>query len=206
MQTSRRNFLKTSGTATSLLGIGGVLSGFSAASYGRILGANDRIRLSIVGVNSRGTALAANFARLNECEVATVCDVDRRAIDKCADAVKKVNNKTPKGEKDFRVSLADKNIDAVVIAMPDHWHTPAALLALQAGKHVYLEKPVSHNPREGEMLIEATAKYGKVVQVGNQRRSWPNLIEAVESIQDGVIGQVHSRNLNVKLFIFVMFF
>jgi len=195
MQTSRRNFLKTAGVSSALLGIGGVLPGFSAASYGRIVGANDRIRLAIVGVNGRGTALATNFARLSECEVATVCDVDRRAIDKCVDAVEKVQNKAPKGEKDFRVSLADKNIDAAVIAMPDHWHTPAALVALQAGKHVYVEKPVSHNPREGEMLIEATEKYGKVVQVGNQRRSWPNLIEAIHAIQGGVIGKVHSGKM-----------
>ena len=194
-QTTRRNFLKTAGTTSVLLGVGGILPGFSAASYSRIAGANERIRLSIVGVFGRGTALATNFARLNECEVATICDCDSKAMDKCVDAVEKVNNKTPKGEKDFRVSLADKNIDAVVIAMPDHWHTPAALMALQAGKHVYLEKPVSHNPREGEMLIEATAKYGKVVQVGNQRRSWPNLIEAIQAIHDGVIGNVHSGKM-----------
>ena len=195
MQTSRRNFLKTAGVSSALLGIGGVLPGFSAASYGRIVGANDRIRLSIVGVNGRGTALATNFARLSECEVATICDVDQRAIDQCVVAVEKVQKKAPKGEKDFRVSLADKNIDAAVIAMPDHWHTPAALLALQAGKHVYLEKPVSHNPREGEMLVEATAKYGKVVQVGNQRRSWPNLIEAINEIHGGIIGKVHSGKM-----------
>ena len=195
MQTSRRDFLKTAGAASALLSVGGILPGFSAASYNRIIGANDRIRLSITGLNGRGTALASNFARLNDCEIATVCDVDRRAIDKCVSAVKKVNNTTPKGEKDFRVSLADSSIDAVVIAMPDHWHTPAALLALQAGKHVYLEKPVSHNPREGEMLVEATAKYGKVLQVGNQRRSWPNLIEAIQAIHDGVIGKVHSGKM-----------
>ena len=195
MKISRRKFLKTAGAASALLSVGGVLPGFSAASYGRIVGANERIRLSIVGLNGRGTALATNFARLSECEVATVCDVDRRALDKCVDAVKKVQNTSPKTEKDFRVSLADRDIDAVVIAMPDHWHTPAALLALQAGKHVYLEKPVSHNPREGEMLVEATAKYGKVVQIGNQRRSWPNLIEAIQAIQGGVIGKVHSGKM-----------
>ena len=192
MKTSRRNFLKTAGATSALLSVGGVVPGVSAASYGRIIGANDRIRLSVIGVNGRGTALANGFAQLSECEVATVCDVDRRAIDKCVDAVKKLQNKTPKGEKDFRFSLADKNIDAVVIAMPDHWHTPAALLALQAGKHVYVEKPVSHTPREGEMLIEATAKYGKVVQVGNQRRSWPLIIEAMNELHGGVIGKIHS--------------
>jgi predicted dehydrogenase len=87
--------------------------------------------------------------------------------------------------------LDDKNVDAVVIATPDHWHTPAALYALQAGKHVYLEKPVSHNPREGEMLTEAAAKYGKIVQVGTQRRSWPRVAEAIRLVQSGAIGKVH---------------
>ena len=191
MKTSRRNFLKKAGTASALLSVGGVLPGMSAASYGRIVGANERIRLMVKGVNGRGLSLATSLAQMNECEVATICDVDTRALDKCVEAVKKEQNTTPKGEKDFRRSLADKNIDGVVIATPDHWHTPGALLALQAGKHVYVEKPVSHTPREGEMLVEATAKYGKVVQVGSQRRSWPYVVEAINEIRRGVIGKVH---------------
>ena len=195
MEKSRRNFLKTAGAASALLGIGGVLPGFSAASYSRIAGANERIRLSVVGLNGRGTALSTNFAQMPGSEVATVCDCDRRVIGQCIDATKKMQSAIPKGETDFRKSLADKDIDAVVIAMPDHWHTPAAILALQAGKHVYLEKPVSHNPREGEMLIEATAKYGKTVQIGNQRRSWPNIVEAIQSLQGGAIGRIHSGRM-----------
>jgi len=195
MKISRRFFLKTAGTTSALLTVGGILPGFSAASYSRIIGANERIRLSIVGVNGRGTALSGNFARMPGGEVATICDCDKRAMDKCIEATKKMQTSVPKGEKDFRKSLADKDIDAVVIAMPDHWHTPAALLALQAGKHVYLEKPVSHNPREGEMLIEATAKYGKTLQVGNQRRSWPNLIQAIHELHEGVIGKIHSGKM-----------
>jgi len=195
MKTSRRDFFKTAGTASALLTVGGVLPGFSASSYNRIIGANDLIRLSIVGVNGRGTALSTNFARMPGGEVATICDCDQRAINKCIEATKKMQAKVPKGEKDFRRSLADRNIDAVVIATPDHWHTPAALLALQAGKHVYLEKPVSHNPREGEMLVEATANSGKVLLVGNQRRSWPNLIQAINEIHEGVIGKVHSGKM-----------
>ena len=191
----RRDFLKTAGTASALLSMGGVLPGFSAASYSRIAGANERLRVSVVGVNGRGSALSPNFARMPGAEVATICDCDQRAITKCIDETKKVQPLTPKGEKDFRRSLADKDIDVVVIATPDHWHTPAALLALQAGKHVYLEKPVSHNPREGEMLIEATAKYGKVLQVGNQRRSWPNLIQAINELHAGVIGRIHSGKM-----------
>ena len=195
MKTTRRDFLKTAGVASAFLSVGGVLPGFSAASYSRIAGANERLRLSIVGVNGRGTALSSNFARMPGAEVATICDCDQKAIAKCIESTEKRQTVAPKGEKDFRKSLADKDIDVVVIAMPDHWHTPAALLALQAGKHVYLEKPVSHNPREGEMLIEATAKYGKVLQVGNQRRSWPNLIQAINELHEGVIGRIHSGKM-----------
>jgi len=195
MKTSRRNFLKTAGSASALLSVGGVLPGFSAESYSRIVGANELIRMSIVGVNGRGSALSSNFARMPGGEVAAICDCDQRAITMCIEATTRNQPKAPKGEKDFRRSLADKNIDAVVIAMPDHWHTPAALLALQAGKHVYLEKPVSHNPREGEMLVEATAKYGKIVQVGNQRRSWPNLVQAINELHEGVIGKIHSGKM-----------
>ena len=190
MNVSRRNFLKRTGIG-SVLVAGGILPGFSAASYRRIIGSNDRINLSIVGVNNRGRAMAVNLARLNSCRIGTVCDVDNRAIDICIKEIAKVNNTSVKKEKDFRKSLEDSNIDAVVIALPDHWHTPAAIMALQAGKHVYLEKPISHNPREGELLVEASLKYNKVIQIGNQRRSWPNIIKAVEEVRNGSIGKVH---------------
>jgi predicted dehydrogenase len=173
------------------LGLGGILPQFSAASYGQIAGANKRVRVAVIGVNSRGGALASNFANQTDFEVACICDVDTRAIAKCAKTVSAKTKKTPETHQDFRRALEDKDIDAVVIATPDHWHTPAALLALQAGKHVYLEKPVSHNPREGEMLIEAAKKHGKVVQIGTQRRSWPNVVEAIRQVQSGAIGKVH---------------
>ncbi|MDR2140115.1 MAG: Gfo/Idh/MocA family oxidoreductase [Tannerella sp.] len=190
MNVSRRDFLKKAGVVGVAAG-GGMFPDLGAAAYSRIAGANDRIRTAVIGVNSRGNALAQNFAAQPQCEIVTVCDVDRRAIEKCAAKVKEIQNKTPKGEKDFRRVLEDKNVDAAVIAMPDHWHAPAALLALQAGKHVYLEKPVSHNPREGEMLMEAAARYGKILQVGTQRRSWPKVREAIRQVQDGAIGKVH---------------
>lgn len=187
----RREFIKKTGAGIVGLTFGGVLPGFSAASYNRIAGSNDRVNISVIGVNSRGNALAQNFGRLSSCNIVTICDVDKRAIAKCVKNLNGVQDKTPKGEQDLRKVFDDKQIDAVVIAMPDHWHTPAALLAMQAGKHVYLEKPVSHNPREGEMLVEAAAQYGKVVQIGTQRRSWPKVVEAIQQIHDGAIGKVH---------------
>jgi predicted dehydrogenase len=189
--TNRRDFIKRAGTGIAAFTVGGVLPGFSAESYSRIAGANERVHVMMVGVNGRGSALSQNFARQADCEALAVCDVDRRAIEKCIAGLKNVQARTPKGEKDFRKALENKDIDATVIATPDHWHTPAALLALQAGKHVYLEKPVSYCPREGEMLVEAAAKYRKVVQIGTQRRSWPKVIEAIQAVQGGAIGKVH---------------
>jgi predicted dehydrogenase len=87
--------------------------------------------------------------------------------------------------------LEDKSVDAVVIATPDHWHAPAAILACAAGKHVYVEKPISHNPNEGELVIQASKKYNRIVQMGNQRRSWPNIIQCVNELHSGIIGNVY---------------
>ena len=186
---SRRDFIKKSAAISSTLMIGGILPGFSAESYKRIIGANDKIRASVMGVNSRGNALAQNFAFQKQCDVLHLCDVDSRAIEKCSANVQKVQDIKTTGFGDFRKSLESKDIDLMVIATPDHWHAPAALLALQAGKHVYLEKPASHNPAEGEMLIEATKRFKKSVQMGNQRRSYPNVVEAINELKKGVIGR-----------------
>lgn len=186
---SRRDFIKKSATVSSALMVGGILPGFTAESYKRIIGANDKIRASVMGVNSRGNALAQNFAFQKECDVIHICDVDSRAIKNCIENVGKVQEKAPVGIGDFRKSLEDKDVDVMVIATPDHWHAPAALLAMQAGKHVYLEKPCSHNPAEGEMLVTAASRYKKAVQMGNQRRSWPNVVEAISELKKGVIGR-----------------
>ncbi len=183
MENSRRDFVKKTVLGTSALTIGGILPGFSTKSYARIIGANSKIIVSMMGVNSRGKALARNFANQKNCEIAHICDVDSRAIAACMEAIKERQSKVPKGFGDFRKSLESKDIDAMVIAAPDHWHAPASLLALQAGKHVYVEKPCSHNPAEGEMLVEAAEKYNKVIQMGNQRRSWPNVIQAIQEMK-----------------------
>jgi predicted dehydrogenase len=191
MENSRRNFIKNTTIGTAALTVGGVLPGFSARSYSRIIGANNKILVSMMGVNSRGKALASNFARQENCDVAHICDVDSRAITNCMEAIKDKQTLVPQGFGDFRKSLESKDIDALVIAAPDHWHAPASLLALQAGKHVYVEKPCSHNPHEGEMLVEAAKRYGKVVQMGNQRRSWPKVVEGIQALKDGAIGRVY---------------
>jgi predicted dehydrogenase len=186
---TRRDFIKKSLLGATSLSIGGVLPGFSPKSYAQILGANDRIKVAVMGVNSRGLALAQNFASQANSEVLHICDVDRLAAEKCIAAVSNIQQNKPKFTLDFRKSLEDKELDVLVVAAPDHWHAPAAILACKAGKDVYLEKPASHNPNEGEILVKAAEKYGRVIQMGNQRRSWPNVAAAIKEVHDGAIGK-----------------
>jgi predicted dehydrogenase len=191
MKDSRRNFLKKTITGSAALTIGGVLPGFSAKSYSRIIGANEKVLIAIMGVNSRGLAHATNCSKMSTCEIIHICDVDSRATEKCIGTVKKIAGNTPKATPDFRKALEDKSLDALFIAAPDHWHVPAGILACKAGKHVYLEKPCSHNPHEGELMVAATEKYKRVVQMGNQRRSWPNVIAAIDELRQGTIGRAY---------------
>ncbi len=191
MENSRREFIKKTVAGTAAVAVGGILPGYSAASYNRVMGANAAIRVSVMGVNSRGKALAETFAQQTNCDVLHICDVDSRAITSCQESLKQYQDIKTKGFGDFRESLESKDIDALVVAAPDHWHAPAALLAIKAGKHVYLEKPCSHSPAEGEMLNEASGIYNKVIQMGNQRRSYPNMIKGMKEIKEGVIGRVY---------------
>lgn len=186
---TRRSFIKKTIASSVAISFGGVLSGFTPKSYAKIIGANDRIKASVMGVNSRGYALAVNFANQENCEVIHICDVDRLASEKCITGVAEVQGNTPQAVPDFRNSLEDKDVDVLVIAAPDHWHAPAAILACQAGKDVYLEKPSSHNPHEGELLLQAAAQYNRIIQMGNQRRSWPNVEAGIKELHDGVIGR-----------------
>ncbi|MEP7267759.1 MAG: Gfo/Idh/MocA family oxidoreductase [Saprospiraceae bacterium] len=187
---SRRKFIKKS-IATTAIVAGGILPGFSASSYRRIKGANDFLRVSIMGVNSRGFALAQNFGYQPDCAILHVCDVDSRAMEKCITGLKGLQDTIPTGIKDFRKALESKDTDILIIAAPDHWHAPAALLGLQAGKHIYIEKPCSHNPHEGELLVQANLRYKKSMQMGNQRRSWPNVIQAIQDLKNGLIGKAY---------------
>lgn len=186
---SRRAFIKQAALLGTGATIGGILPGFSASSYRRIIGANEKIRVAMMGVNSRGFALASNFSAQSNAEVIYICDVDKRAADKCKSEVLTNQSAVPVLQSDFRKALEDPQVDALVVAAPDHWHAPAAILASKAGKHVYLEKPCSHNPYEGELLVAVSKKYGNVIQMGNQRRSWPNVATAIKELHQGIIGK-----------------
>lgn len=152
-------------------------------------GPNETIVVGVMGTGGRGLDHAAAFSKLDGSAVAYVCDVDRGRAEAAASAVGKAGGKTPKAVADFRAILDDPAVDALVIATCNHWHAPAAILACAAGKHAYVEKPCSHNPREGELLVEAARKHARVVQMGNQRRSWPKVVEAVEKVRSGAIGR-----------------
>lgn len=183
---TRRKFLGTlaAGAAAS------ATFGSTAKNYARILGANDRLNFAIMGLNGRGYAhLASLAANKAAARVSHVCDVETNILAKFAASSQKELGYTPRTEQDFRRVLELKDIDAVTIATPDHWHTPMAIDALAAGKHVYVEKPCSHNPAEGALLIEAQKKYGKLIQLGTQQRSSPHTIEIVAKIHDGLIGR-----------------
>ena len=188
---SRRTFIKKSLKGSTIAAAGGILPGFDAKSYNRILGANERFLVSVMGVNSRGRALAQNFAQQENCDVIHICDVDERAIESCLTSISDRQDIKAKGFKDFRKSLDSPDLDMLVVAAPDHWHAPATLLAMQAGKHVYLEKPCSHNPKEGELLIQASKHFDRKIQMGNQRRSWPNVQAGIQALHDGKIGRVY---------------
>ena len=191
MQKSRRKFIRQTMTGMAAASIGGILPGFSAKSYANILGANNRLLVGVMGVNSRGGALSRSFSKAKDCEIIHISDVDSRAAEKCIASIAQMTNKRPKATPDFRKALEDKQMDAIVVAAPDHWHAPAAILASKAGKHVYLEKPCSHNPNEGELLMAAVQKYKNVIQMGNQRRSFPNIIAGMKELHEGIIGKPH---------------
>ena len=152
---------------------------------------NDKINVAVMGVRSRGKALAATFAAADNCEVRTICEVDQTYVKDCLQAVSEFQKEKPKVEKDVRKVLEDPDLDALVIAAPDHWHAPATIMACQSGKHVYVEKPCSHNPQEGEWVVEAANKYRRVVQMGNQRRSWTNVRQCMDDLHSGLIGRVY---------------
>ncbi len=182
---NRRSFL---GNAA----ITGAAAGLAASSLKTAMAADpsNRIVIGVMGL-SRGKALAQGFAKQPGVEVKYVCDVDSSRAGICADSIAGAAGKKPETITDFRRILDDKGVDALVCAAPNHWHAPATILACAAGKHVYVEKPCSHNPREGELTVAAARKNNRAVQLGTQRRSGAGFSEAVQKLRDGAIGRVY---------------
>ena len=186
MKTSsnRRQFLKQSALLT------GAVAGFPAIARSAD-SPGDRLFLGFIGLG-RGHDLLNAALQASNVEVSYLCDIDDQRLDRGRKTVatKSSNAPAPKAEKDFRRLLEESKLDAVFIATPNHWHAPATILACQAGKHVYVEKPGSHNAQEGEWMVAAASKHKRVVQMGNQRRSWPIMQEAMQKLKEGAIGKL----------------
>ena len=188
---NRRTFIKK--TALSTAGVSLGVSAVSARSYGRILGANDRVNMAVIGLRGRGQNLMDNFSKMYEDGVfiKSICDVDTQFFDASRDVVaENQKGKKPDAVQDMRKVFEDPEIDAVAMATPNHWHALGTVWACQAGKHVYVEKPSSHNIWEGRKMVEAARKYNRVVQVGFQNRSFSTIIQAMTFLHEGGIGDV----------------
>ncbi len=192
MENSRREFIKKAALGAAGLSVGGLANGMSAKSYNKIIGANERLNLAIAGLGRRlGAYYEPVKLKSSNVELVYLCDVMKKQRESGMQRFSKHIDYKPKLENDIRVILADKNVDAIFIATPDHWHAPGTWMSVQAGKHVYVEKPCSHNPREGEILMECQKKYGKVIQMGNQQRSAAETIDIVNQIHNGAIGTAY---------------
>lgn len=191
MLTTRRDFLdQTLKTAAAALAAGGSVAAAPAADDApRRVGANDKVRVAVIGVNGQGGAHLGEWLRLPEVDLVAVCDCDPAAYKKHLGKFKNLKHQ-PRYVQDVRKLLADKNIDAVSIATPNHWHAVMAVWAMQAGKDVYVEKPCSHNVREGRVITRWARKLGRMCQMGVQSRSMTGMRQALEFIKSGKIGPV----------------
>jgi len=187
MKTTRRNFIRK--TSLGAVATATLQPNFMIGK--NILGANDRIHCAIAGVRSRGKAHALAINHQQNATILYSCDVDDNIIEEHNKWSQKNIGYVPKIEKDFRKLVENKDVDVIFIASPEHWHTPMSIMAMQAGKHVYVEKPCSHNPHENELLVAAQKKYGLKVQMGNQQRSAITSIHAINDIKNGIIGDVY---------------
>ena len=181
---NRRQFLD-------LAAVGAAGAALSLSARAQDVPPSERIVVGVMGL-SRGRAVATTFANQPGVEIRYACDVDSERAATGAAAIAAIDGQQPKSVGDFRRILDDPEVDILICAAPNHWHAPATILACAAGKHVYVEKPCSHNPREAELMAEAARKHNRVVQVGTQRRSSTNLRAAIDLLRDGAVGRVIS--------------
>jgi predicted dehydrogenase len=196
--TTRRDFL----AQTAAVAAAGAVAGATPAAWarpGRVRGANDRVNMAVVGIRSRGNGLAQGFARLENVHVKTLVDPDENLFPDRVKKIEEIQGTAPGTETDLRKAFADPDIDAVVIATPDHWHALATIWAVQAGKDVYVEKPCSHNIWEGRKMVEAARKHDRIVAVGFQNRSNKSVRAAMNFLHQGELGDVYmARGLCYK--------
>jgi predicted dehydrogenase len=169
---------------------GAVAAAAAAAASPSVLGANDRVRIAVVGLRGRGRSHLREFSRRRDVEIVALCDVDESVVAPAQKIVAEAGRRAPRMEKDLRRLLEDRSIDALTLATPVHWYGLATVWACQAGKDVYVEKPLCHNVVEGQRMIAAARKYGRVIQVGTQRRSAKFLADAAAYVRTGKLGKI----------------
>ena len=180
--------------------IGGALAAAAATKTKKAVAANDKVNIGMIGVGGRGRGLTGTFVGIEDANVMHICDADQASLERAQGVISKAGGKKPKETNDMRRIFDDPEVDAVVVATPDHWHAPAAILACNAGKDVYVEKPPSHNIREGRLIVDAARHNKRIVQVGTQSRSRHSTIRGVEYAQSGKIGDVlMAKAWNVQL-------
>jgi predicted dehydrogenase len=188
---SRRDFLNRSALFAAAVAAGTSQAHAEVKANATSASANDRLRVAVVGVHGRGMSHVGGYGKKNNCEIVAICDCDEAVIGKAMESVTKARSgDAPKFVKDFRKLLEDKSIDIISIATPNHWHALMAVWAMRAGKHVYVEKPATHNVHEGRLMVKAARKYNKICQVGTQSRSNKGMRDAIQYIHDGKIGKV----------------
>jgi len=187
-QFSRRQFLGNSALAAAAAAVSSIP--VLGSELRRPYGANDRLRIAVIGVKGRGLEHVSQWVKMPDVEIAAICDIDENQIFGAMDRIEKATGKKPAYVKDLRKLYEDKSIDAVSVATCNHWHSLAGVWAVQAGKNVYVEKPISHNVFEGRRLVEAGKKYNKVVAVGTQCRSMKGMREAISFLHSGRLGKV----------------
>jgi len=191
----RRRFLRDSLGTT----VGAAALGATEPAPSKKVSANERVIIGVMGLGGRGSYLARQFARRSDCEVAYLCDVRNDILEGRAQQIAGASGKKPKLVTDFRKMLDDRDVNAILIATPDHWHAPATVFACQAGKDVYVEKPASHSIWEGRKAVEAARKYERIVQLGTQNRSAAYVRHAIEYLRSGKLGAIHLvRVLNMN--------
>jgi predicted dehydrogenase len=161
-----------------------------ASSGLRAAGANERLQIGVIGPGGMGSTHLRELVGRRDVVVSHVCDPDAHRLDAATQLVRDRSGRPVNADRDLRRVLDDPGVDAVFVATPDHWHGPATILACEAGKHVYVEKPCSHNLREGRLMVEAARKHNRVVQVGTQSRSTEHVQHAIQALREGVIGEV----------------
>jgi len=182
----RREFVKKSG-----MGVALAATALSAKSYASISGANNKIRVALLGTHRRFHGILESLSGIENVEITWICDVNQQILDRGLLKATETLGYTPQSSGDLRKVIAASDVDAVFVLLPDHWHASATLMALKHGKHVYVEKPCSHNLREDELLIKWSQEYDQVIQIGTQQRSSPETIEAIQRIHAGEIGEVY---------------